>query len=1018
MSETSAGRKRGRDNHTVNDPQQQYQESLNNLPQALSKLSVEAMFHPKFDNERRTDQWIRQDIQQRIFQNQGYVEVTLKHSGSLVLWSGYDRYYSKNDTANVFTSAAEILLRQHFYRAWNQDRTETQYQECSQFLQDHRWTLAFEVVTSVLGDHGDIPNRDFVLLTAIADKQKERFLSTLELLQVAQRFRLPFNDTWVFASPESVESLFQLYDTSRETGMAQDTVAALTVSGNVHVPSMYPHHVFQGDILEGFIIRYIPYPTDERSSFTQIQDTLHTLRVGAQEILTLVPPALPPSFQVMNDNDKKPQQQLFRIDIRTIYKETHGHLQQGRDKFAQALQEILVHSEDHGHPRRTIRRIPSRNVDIPSLTKALVVESKDPETRRIAEMIQTVADFKGVVYQVVQEVVSSDDRDDDVRWLCIIHVLYDQIFQKFQQRKRPGAMPLFRGFCLELKSADIESCTSSTSTPDDDSGVVDMDIDSPVKCTDRGEETITGELMLKMKFLPYMVRTFICRNNLRIVQQEGPEAFTYSATKLLDRWEVSMAAKQKWIPFFQQWGIYAQSCQQNGNSEPGLPPLTESSYLAHLDHFTKLYENGELPTTNSPESSFQAVAFVVALQRETAEQVANLLAKQLGGAKVRNASHVAHTSPSLGGIVFFAGIADSNKDLRKYLSVAAGHSAVVMYGCSDNDIHQEFEQSRDQKKHIGLRQFWMNMKCGAVINIPKTASLAVEDLPEFQEAVTKIEVLNETAPETSLNKKKRPGPGFLVYFPGIPGCGKSTLTGKNVQKELQRRLADAEGAKEGEPPVVERNVIILQGDEVQGKKFWPTVKIEREADTSCLFIADKNAPATAWGIIGKFCAETSGVPLAVLPDKAALKTTSLRGVWTPNSSVIPNTTTHCYPFSLLYLAVCMARVLERKPSSHAGKLDSGTPNACMIVIKFFSLYRGLSAEDFKGTLQRGMQKAGVLGPPQKAIKLPFFTKGTNLPQDLQIVLTESLQLQVGTGPSWNSQPRLTLYRLQVFSLLV
>ena len=573
---------------------------------------------------------------------------------------------------------------------------------------------------------------------------------------------------------------------------------------------------------------------------------------------------------------------------------------------------------------------------------------------------------------------------------CIIHVLYDQIFQKFQARKRPGGMPLFRGFCLELKSADIENSTSTV----DENGVTDMDIDSPVKYTDRGKEA-SGELMLKMKFLPYMVRTFICRNNLRVAQQEGPEAFTYAATKLLDRWEVSMAAKEKWILFFQQWGIYAQSCQQNGNSEPGLPDLTESSYLAHLDHFTKLYENGELPTTSSTDCSFQGVAFVVALQKETAEQVANLLARRLGGAKVRDASDVGHMSPYLRGIVLFAGIGDSNKAFRQYISIVAGYSAVVIYGCSDNDIHQEFEQSRDQKKHVGLRKFWMNMKCGAVINIPKAALLAVEDLPEFQDAVTQIAVLDKTSPETSLNKKKRPGPGFLVYFPGIPGCGKSTLTGKNVQEELQRRLADAEGAKEGEPPVIERNVIILQGDEVQGKKFWPTAKKEREADNSCLFIADKNAPGTAWSIIGDDCSETSGVPLAVLPDKTALKTTLLQGACNPDSSLIPDTT-HCYPFSLPYLAVCMARVLERKPSSHAGKLDSGTPNACMIVIKFFSLYRGLSAEDFKDALQRKMQKSGVLGPPQKAIKLPFFTKETQLPQDLQTVLTESLQLQVGT----------------------
>ena len=67
-------------------------------------------------------------------------------------------------------------------------------------MSKQRLTCAFEVVTAVLGDHGDRPKRDFLILTAIADRAKERFYSTQELTDFCQRHRLPHNDTWIFSS--------------------------------------------------------------------------------------------------------------------------------------------------------------------------------------------------------------------------------------------------------------------------------------------------------------------------------------------------------------------------------------------------------------------------------------------------------------------------------------------------------------------------------------------------------------------------------------------------------------------------------------------------------------------------------------------------------------------------------------------------------------------------------------------------------------------------------------------------
>ena len=75
----------------------------------------------------------------------------------------------------------------------------------------------FEVATAVLGDHGQTPQRDFLILTA-ADRQNERFYTTLELLEFCHRFRLHHKDIWTDTTIESARNLLDWYDTNRETG--------------------------------------------------------------------------------------------------------------------------------------------------------------------------------------------------------------------------------------------------------------------------------------------------------------------------------------------------------------------------------------------------------------------------------------------------------------------------------------------------------------------------------------------------------------------------------------------------------------------------------------------------------------------------------------------------------------------------------------------------------------------------------------------------------------------------------
>ena len=100
--------------------------------ESINSLQLEAIFYPKFDNEKQqkssqgtasTQQSVRATMLQALDNTANgvddvvYLEASLKHSGSLLLWSGGNaRFYAKNSMDNVFSLAGEMLLRQHFAR--------------------------------------------------------------------------------------------------------------------------------------------------------------------------------------------------------------------------------------------------------------------------------------------------------------------------------------------------------------------------------------------------------------------------------------------------------------------------------------------------------------------------------------------------------------------------------------------------------------------------------------------------------------------------------------------------------------------------------------------------------------------------------------------------------------------------------------------------------------------------------------------------------------------------------------
>jgi hypothetical protein len=225
---------------------------------------------------------------------------------------------------------------------------------------------------------------------------------------------------------------------------------------------------------------------------------------------------------------------------------------------------------------------------------------------------------------------------------------------------------------------------------------------------------------------------------------------------------------------------------------------------------------------------------------------------------------------------------------------------------------------------------------------------------------------------------------LMSFYCSCRGCGKSTLL--HDCDQIQQRLEPESGESST------RRLIVRVGDKVKGK-YWPTVTTERLQAQSSVYLADKNVPVSTWELVGKVAATSKGVAVPVIPDSGALETVTIEGIHGLDGDV-KDTRKHFYPFSLRYLAVCMTRVCDRVAGTHAGKLDRGTSRACLIVMKFFSMYRYIAAENFCNEIHKRFAGAGALSA-SLPIKVPFFRIAEEkLPNDFELLLIEALQVFV------------------------
>ncbi|GLU19032.1 hypothetical protein SLE2022_353020 [Rubroshorea leprosula] len=519
---------------------------------------IRATFYPKFENE-KSDQEIRLLMIEMVSKGFATLEVSLKHSGSLFMYAGNEGgAYAKNSFGNIYTAVGVFVLGRMFREAWGTKAAEKQA-EFNDFLEKSRMCISMELVTAVLGDHGQRPRDDYVVVTAVTElgNGKPKFYSTPQLITFCRKWRLPTNHVWLFSTRKSVTSFFAAYDALCEEGTATSVCKALDEVADISIPGSKDHINVQGEILEGLVARIV-----------SPESVKHM-----EEVLIDYPPPtadgagldMGPSLREIcaaNRSDEKQQIKALLQNVGSSFCPDH----------------LDWYGNESGDAH-------SRNADRSVLSKFLQSHPADFSTTKLQEMIRLMrekrfpAAFK--CYHNFHKVDSVSN--DNLFYKMVIHVHSDSAFRRYQKemRHKPGLWPLYRGFFVDInlfkasKEKVAEKVKCNNTNVGNFNGSVAISGEDDLADDDR-------HLMIKLKFLTYKLRTFLIRNGLSVLFKDGPAAYKAYYLRQMKNWGTSAEKQRELSKMLDEWAVYIR--RKYGNKQ-----LSSSTYLSEAEPFLEQY---------------------------------------------------------------------------------------------------------------------------------------------------------------------------------------------------------------------------------------------------------------------------------------------------------------------------------------------------------------------------------------------------------------------------------------------
>lgn len=518
-----------------------------------AQARIRATFYPKFENE-KSDQETRSRMIELVSKGLLTLEVSLKHSGSLFMYAGHEGgAYAKNSFGNIYTAVGVFVLGRMFSEAWGTEASKKQA-EFNDFLEKNHMCISMELVTAVLGDHGQRPLEDYVVVTAVTElgNGKPKFYSTPEIIAFCRKWRLPTNHVWLFSTRKSASSFFAAYDALCEEGTATSVCKTLDEIADISVPGSKDHVKAQGEILEGLVARLVNHESSKQ----------------IEKILTKFPP--PPADGAALD---------FGSSLREICAANRSDEKQQMKALLEGVGSSFCpdYADWFGTDAADIQ---SRNADKSVLSKFLQAHPADYSTKKLQELVRLVrekrypAAFK--CYHNFHKVDAISN--DDLFYKMVIHVHSDSTFRRYQKemRNRPGLWPLYRGFFVDINlfKADKEKVAEISKNSVNERG------SSGTEKDDFADED--ANLMVKLKFLTYKLRTFLIRNGLSVLFKEGPGAYKAYYLRQMKIWGTSPGKQKELSKMLDEWAVYIR--RKCGNKQ-----LSSSIYLSEAEPFLEQF---------------------------------------------------------------------------------------------------------------------------------------------------------------------------------------------------------------------------------------------------------------------------------------------------------------------------------------------------------------------------------------------------------------------------------------------
>uniref|UniRef100_A0A7I4CXU8 tRNA ligase phosphodiesterase domain-containing protein n=1 Tax=Physcomitrium patens TaxID=3218 RepID=A0A7I4CXU8_PHYPA len=526
----------------------------------VAQAQLLATFYPKFENE-KSDQEVRMRMQEVVSAGSGVLEVTMKHSGSLFLYSGDNGgAFAKNSFGNLYTAVGVYVLGRTLKEAWGAQAGQKQ-REFNAYLKEHRICIGMELVTAVLGDHGQRPLQDYVVVTAVTKLDgRPLFLSTADVVAFCHQWRLPTNHYWLFSTKASVTSFFTAYDALCEEGLTSTVAKVLNDIADIYLSATKRHEDIQGEILEGLVARVV---TPESAT-------------SLSEVLIKFPP--PPSPEVFIR--EKGLREICASNRDAVSKQVEALLKAVGSDFCSDWTDWLD-DKVSGHEDK-------KNTPLsPMLETFLHSNPADYSTKKLQEMIQVIRKSKLPVRfkcHTIKSSQSTDDQDQVIsHFKMIVHVLSDSAFRRYQRemRKHAHLWPLYRGFFVDV-------CVLTGSNAPEVMNMKSLADDSDQETSGFGESEQsdsvdeTENLMLKMKFLPYKIRTFLIRNGISALFDKGVADYKEYYTRQMQIWGTSAEKQMELTKLLNEWAMYIKK-KMNGKK------LSSNTYLTEAEPFLKQF---------------------------------------------------------------------------------------------------------------------------------------------------------------------------------------------------------------------------------------------------------------------------------------------------------------------------------------------------------------------------------------------------------------------------------------------